>query len=175
MGVRLGGPPSWPQVGGLALGGCSFRAGGAWRQSSQAAQGRFCPAAPPSADSQAGSQALPCPSGRPQQALQASCSCPGHLSPFILPGSPQETPSHPLSPPRRHSGSFTPLPGHPPVQWTPWSGPLHLRGVLVGRGRAGPPLLEACTRLGGRRGRRDVTSSPPPLAPPGLGHLLGWC
>ena len=113
------------------------------------------------------------PSGRPRQALQASCSCAGHLSPFILPGSPQETPSHPLSPPRRHSGSVTPLPGHRPVQWAPWAGPLHLRGVLVGQGRAGPPLLEACTRLCGRRGRRDVTPSPTPRPRPARGTCWG--
>ena len=47
---------------GLALrAALSEMGGGAWQQSPQAAQGRFCPAAPPSANSQAGSQALPCP------------------------------------------------------------------------------------------------------------------
>lgn len=55
------------------------------------------------------------------------------------------------------------------------AGRLHARGMLVGRGWARPSLLKACTRLGGRRCQTNVTSYPPPLAPPGLGRLLGWC
>ena len=117
------------------------------------------------------------PSGQLRRALQVSCSYPGHLPPFILPGSPRETPSRPLSPPRRHSSSFTLLPGHPLVQWLPWAGcRLHVRGMLVGRGRARPSLLKACTRLGGRRCRTDVTFLSPSPGPAGLGHLLwSWC
>lgn len=65
-GASLGSLSLVPSV--LAVGGRGWLSGllfprwwGAWRQSPQAAQGRFCPAAPPSANSQAGSQALLCP------------------------------------------------------------------------------------------------------------------
>ena len=161
---------------GRALGAALSEMGRSLVVSPQAAQGRFCPAAIPAANSQAGGQALPCAPGRPLRA-QFSRSRPGHLPPFILPGSPWETPSRPRLLPE---GIQVPSPcSLDTLSCSGLAGRLHTRGMLVGRGRARPPLLEACTRLGGRRCQTDVTSSlspwsRPAWAPAGVELTEAW-